>query len=219
MIGRLFLAAMALAIPTAGASAAIIVQDVDVVTTTGLVQVAPFDPSLGTLNSVYFSIGGDVSYDWAANGEGDIDTELELSIDPDLLGGDGSYVGGFSADQFEFVLEFLDENFNNAKGTVSILAFQDALYTDPAVLAVFLASAVNPKIEIYDFQLNEDTSRNSGPSYSGSFGPVSGKASLTYNYTPAILPVPEPASWAMMIAGFGLAGVAMRRRRMVPVAA
>ncbi len=27
--------------------------------------------------------------------------------------------------------------------------------------------------------------------------------------------VPEPASWAMLIAGFGLAGAAMRRRRMV----
>jgi hypothetical protein len=28
--------------------------------------------------------------------------------------------------------------------------------------------------------------------------------------------VPEPASWAMLIAGFGLTGAAMRRRRMVP---
>ncbi|GEM_PF-936043 len=30
-----------------------------------------------------------------------------------------------------------------------------------------------------------------------------------------LAPVPEPASWAMMIAGFGLAGGAMRRRRAV----
>ena len=29
---------------------------------------------------------------------------------------------------------------------------------------------------------------------------------------PAVAPVPEPASWAMMIAGFGLVGTAMRRR-------
>ncbi|MFW2829086.1 PEPxxWA-CTERM sorting domain-containing protein [Sphingomonas sp. ID0503] len=34
-------------------------------------------------------------------------------------------------------------------------------------------------------------------------------ASLTINANPA---VPEPASWAMMIAGFGLVGGAMRRR-------
>ncbi len=30
--------------------------------------------------------------------------------------------------------------------------------------------------------------------------------------------VPEPATWAMMIAGFGLAGAAMRRRQLVKVA-
>jgi hypothetical protein len=29
--------------------------------------------------------------------------------------------------------------------------------------------------------------------------------------------VPEPATWAMLIAGFGLVGVAMRRQRLVPV--
>jgi len=29
--------------------------------------------------------------------------------------------------------------------------------------------------------------------------------------------VPEPASWALMIAGFGLAGGALRRRRRAPI--
>jgi hypothetical protein len=33
---------------------------------------------------------------------------------------------------------------------------------------------------------------------------------------PATGAVPEPESWAMLIAGFGLVGAAMRRRRMVP---
>ena len=32
----------------------------------------------------------------------------------------------------------------------------------------------------------------------------------------AILPVPEPATWAMMIAGFGIAGAALRTRRTAP---
>ena len=31
--------------------------------------------------------------------------------------------------------------------------------------------------------------------------------------------VPEPASWALMIAGFGLAGAQLRRRRTAAVAA
>lgn len=36
---------------------------------------------------------------------------------------------------------------------------------------------------------------------------------ITYTYDPVAAPVPEPASWALMIAGFGLAGAALRRRR------
>lgn len=38
-----------------------------------------------------------------------------------------------------------------------------------------------------------------------------------YNF-PATASVPEPASWAMMLAGFGLAGAVMRRRRGMRVA-
>ena len=36
--------------------------------------------------------------------------------------------------------------------------------------------------------------------------------SRSYNFETASAPVPEPATWAMMIAGFGLVGGAMRRR-------
>ena len=39
------------------------------------------------------------------------------------------------------------------------------------------------------------------------------------NGTTAIAAVPEPATWAMMIAGFGLVGGALRRRRVTAVAA
>jgi PEP-CTERM motif len=41
---------------------------------------------------------------------------------------------------------------------------------------------------------------------------------VTLATAPAVGAVPEPASWAMLIAGFGIAGAAMRRRR-VAVAA
>jgi hypothetical protein len=37
--------------------------------------------------------------------------------------------------------------------------------------------------------------------------------------SPAVSGVPEPASWAMLIAGFGLTGAAMRRRRIAVVRA
>ena len=39
------------------------------------------------------------------------------------------------------------------------------------------------------------------------------------NFIAGAMAVPEPASWAMLIAGFGLTGAAMRRRRPVTVAA
>ncbi len=38
------------------------------------------------------------------------------------------------------------------------------------------------------------------------------KASVT-GYVPAVVAVPEPASWALMIGGLGLVGVSMRRRK------
>jgi hypothetical protein len=45
-----------------------------------------------------------------------------------------------------------------------------------------------------------------GPNFSGAFDPESVRITVT--------PVPEPASWAMMIAGFGLAGAALQRRKL-----
>lgn len=36
---------------------------------------------------------------------------------------------------------------------------------------------------------------------------------ITVDYEPAVAAVPEPATWALLIAGFGLVGGAMRRRR------
>ncbi|WP_394760970.1 PEPxxWA-CTERM sorting domain-containing protein [Phenylobacterium sp.] len=42
---------------------------------------------------------------------------------------------------------------------------------------------------------------------------VPGTINVTYAYAAA--GVPEPATWALLIAGFGLAGVALRRRRLV----
>ena len=35
---------------------------------------------------------------------------------------------------------------------------------------------------------------------------------VTVDVIGAITPVPEPAAWALMLGGFGLAGAAMRRR-------
>jgi len=48
----------------------------------------------------------------------------------------------------------------------------------------------------------------------GAYG--SGRSDFgSYGFSGASVPVPEPASWALMLGGFGLAGAALRRRRSV----
>jgi hypothetical protein len=49
----------------------------------------------------------------------------------------------------------------------------------------------------------------------GSSGFVMYKTSTPLSPPPPQIAVPEPASWAMMIAGFGLVGASMRRRKAV----
>ncbi len=53
--------------------------------------------------------------------------------------------------------------------------------------------------------------------FSGTFSSISFTDSQEnwHGFTVGTAAVPEPASWALMIAGFGLVGASMRRRRMV----
>ena len=63
---------------------------------------------------------------------------------------------------------------------------------------------------VYDFFLNTGTAVPSALHFGvgdGVFSDNSGSFSVS------VLGVPEPANWAMMIAGFGMAGFAMRARR------
>ena len=58
------------------------------------------------------------------------------------------------------------------------------------------------------------------PSFNSGLNPFTGINSLTTGFVTIeqltqVAVVPEPATWAMMIAGFGLAGTALRRRRAV----
>lgn len=56
-----------------------------------------------------------------------------------------------------------------------------------------------------------------GQKYAALF-PAAGLEDMTFRtlIDTAAGPVPEPASWALLIAGFGLTGAAMRRRRLAP---
>lgn len=216
MIGRLILATMALAVPTTGASAATIVQNFSLGGPGSVLTATAFDPSLGILNSVQFSFESNVTYNWSAF-DGVVDTLVDFEIDADLSAADFSFVEFFSEYQTAFIFASLGP-LESSSGSELLSVSGGSFYTDPTILGSFLASVGDPSFT-YAFTMFDDRFRNEVTSFSGSFGRTSGTASLTYDYTPNILPVPEPASWAMMIAGFGLTGAAMRRRRMVPVAA
>jgi len=61
----------------------------------------------------------------------------------------------------------------------------------------------------------------SNPSMLSLLASIGGSATITYNYelpSPPTGGVPEPASWALMLMGFGAMGVAMRRHRPMSVA-
>ena len=74
---------------------------------------------------------------------------------------------------------------------------------------------------IYD-RFDQVISTAGGSSYALTFtysNNVSGSAGVTSNapsgFRVSVAAVPEPATWAMMLAGFGLLGAGMRRRRLV----
>jgi hypothetical protein len=60
------------------------------------------------------------------------------------------------------------------------------------------------------------TSSGGAGSYTETFGPVPVHGVVDYTLTTAI---PEPASWALMIVGFGVTGASMRRRVRIQSAA
>ena len=51
-----------------------------------------------------------------------------------------------------------------------------------------------------------------GGSAGGGLGGLNTVVTVTYDYLEAAAPIPEPASWALMIGGIGLTGGALRRR-------
>jgi hypothetical protein len=65
-----------------------------------------------------------------------------------------------------------------------------------------------------DFLLNGLASRNLGSSYNTTAGTFSFSSTAeTATFEAKLGAVPEPAAWALMIAGFGLTGAMLRRRR------
>jgi hypothetical protein len=120
-------------------------------------------------------------------------------------------------DSFAFTLT--NEDFLNGHvDTLAIFGGLDidfsSIYIDVAGNA-FLQTGFDPNEETW--VLNPAITLTSGPHnliVNGSLNSPEGTAA-TYSGTLNIAPLPEPATWAMMLLGFAGVGLAMRRRRPV----
>ena len=130
----------------------------------------------------------------------------------------GSRNASFTLDTADATSSFFQTNFANVTGTFDGMTQTASLINFSAVSFIADLNIVGTSLGFTQF---------SGPAlYTGSndspvFTPgtyqltsiVSGNSTLTI--TEGTGAVPEPASWALMIAGFGLVGIAARRRSAV----
>jgi len=159
---------------------------------------------LGIANYTFTSSGGDGLIWWGANGFNDciggcVTTSLSAtgnspySLDVDLGGAfalAGLYVGQATA--YSLDVSFFDLG-HALLGTVNVTGAGDG---------VSFAGWESDLNKVASIQITNQVADNF-------------VISAQSGYLQANGGVPEPASWALMISGFGLAGAALRRRRMI----
>jgi hypothetical protein len=149
----------------------------------------------------------------------------EASATTLLFNFDGSFTASFELDSMPTPTSFTDFGFLGQSTFADVpIVFNGVDRTANLIFGTGLAAKLNivgPGIPFT--QLSGDTlftGTTANPVFSpGVFrlqNPFLGQ-SLTVTITPAPTAgaIPEPATWAMLIAGFGLMGVAMRRRRSI----
>lgn len=155
------------------------------------------DPTLGTLLSITINTTFSVFAN-ATGSTGAPSTAVYFSS-PGLSFSQSSGIGTPS-------IAFGYATLSQYTSTLSASASASYLYTvNPATYDLFSASHIDIAL------LGGNGSSSTGTGFTTS---NSGIGTVTYTYDGAATPaVPEPATWAMMIAGFGFIGAAMRRRK------
>ena len=163
------------------------------------------DPSASTTFAGFTRVGGNLLTGDSALGASPESfgnpTSQYLST---VGGGSTSILGSNAFDTVSFFLGSID-----SYNTVNILS------TAGAIIASFTGSQLsftpNGNQELPQTNRRVTFTRAAGDAQIGGIGFASGQNSLEVDNL--VFTVPEPSTWAMMIAGFGLVGFAMRTRR------
>ena len=223
---RAFQAMLAVALVAAGqgAGAATLVDEYRWGNDLGVLY-RPFDTGLGQLTSVRFDYEWDfdtivyIEYIDAREpvGQDEIDIKAVATDRVLLLIGDGRVAFNAQPSETKTARIQYDDpglsDFGYAQAAFNI-RHRDSLVLDtPEALRIYYESSVPRESDYleglssfeydYRFERNVTTKSTSAPDR------FSHLLRITYTYDA----VPEPATWAMLIGGFGLTGAALRRRR------
>lgn len=139
-------------------------------------------------------------------------TNFALPIGPGTSSanyGNSSTTPGAIADAYSFTVPL-----GTANGLLGSLALTSAL--DANISGVFLDGTAFTRISggSFDFFTLSPTTLSAGTHsvfVNGQWGTSGGSYAGTLNYV--VTAVPEPATWALMIGGFGMVGGTLRRRK------
>lgn len=228
------LLASLLAVP---AQAATIIQNVSLVIATSI-PFEGFDSSLGTLNSVTYSVNvtsnrlayiigvlppsfpAETPVDWQINGS--VKFTLPSGIVDVAVKGSGSSISHTAVGQDRGVpmsatgsgtfnldpTNFVD--LANASQPYHPGGFFFNFKSDPGLYNYKLDTTLSSPLDLQSAGLSLiGLDGECDNNQHGTDDCIVGRATLTYNYTP----VPEPQTWALMLVGFGIVGSGMRSRK------
>jgi hypothetical protein len=192
------------------------------------IALSQFDPSLGTLTGIHASLYSTLSgttyveskldHSWFYTPFNSLFTGLQLPNIGEINNYAGWIAAGGYTSPFDGMTDFSGPGTISGSGTGSALTsdtvFDFTGYVGTGTVAATIRGGISYPTGIHSY-LDANVL---------SYANATSLAWITYTYDQAIGPpaggVPEPATWAMLVSGFGLCGMVMRRRsRVVTVTA